>query len=344
MRVCLAVAAAVLIACGPALAAQPTTTTGPWTGATGFTKPAQPRITTQRPTARDRFTTADDVVAFMNGYRAKPEPKLAADALKAMIRLGVFRDGDTSGMHLGFIAGILGANPTTAEAQIAKMFPLPPEDHAVVIKVIALSGLANWKQLLVTFTERMPTRAVLIERYMSDKLPALADLALDAGPAPLDILWGHYFATGSIEPILRIVSILKWSKDANNTERLTVGSMAKFTLATNASRDMDLLRLLKPLVAVEPKPNAAILREVIEAAEIGDVGRIRKDALSAIETLKVKGSENSRSYAWWGTAGQTALALGCIAGSALGQVGIGIPCVVGGAVSGAAIKAFAPKE
>lgn len=344
MRRCLAAAVSVILACGNAHAAQPQPPVGPWTGSTGFTKPAQPRATASRPHARERFANADDIVAFMNGYRAKPEPKLAPDALKAMIRLGVFRDGDTSGMHLGFIAGILGANPATAEAQIAKMFPLPPEDHAVVIKAIALSGLPDWKRVLAKFTERMPARTVLIERYMSDKLPALADLALDAGPAPLDILWGHYFATGSIEPILRIVSILKWSKDANNTERLTVGSMAKFTLATNASRDMDLLRLLKPLVAVEPKPNAAILREVIEAAEIGETGRIRKEALAAIETLKVKGSETSRNYAWWGTAGQTALALGCIAGSALGQVGIGIPCVVGGAVSGAAIKAFAPKE
>ena len=70
----------------------------------------------------------------------------------------------------------------------------------------------------------------------------------------------------------------------------------------------------------------------------------RKDAMTAIETLKVKGSEKSRSYAWWGTAGQTALALGCITASALGQVAIGVPCVIGGALSGAALKAFAPTD
>ena len=43
------------------------------------------------------------------------------------------------------------------------------------------------------------------------------------------------------------------------------------------------------------------------------------------------------------TTGQTALALGCIVASALGQVQVGIPCVIGGAVSGAAIKYMTPQ-
>jgi hypothetical protein len=149
---------------------------------------------------------------------------------------------------------------------------------------------------------------------------------------------------GTYEPILRIVSILQWSKEGNNRERLTIGSMAKWTLATNAARDMDLLGQLKRGVGAEPKETQVILREVIEAAEIGEVGKIRTDALASIETLKVKGSESLRNYQWWGTAGQTVLALGCITANALGQAAVGIPCVIGGALSGAALKAFQPKE
>jgi hypothetical protein len=315
---------------------------GPWSGSTGagsagFVKPAPLP-------ARARFTNVDEIVVWMNGYRRKPEPKSVPDAIKSMIRFGVFRDPDTSGMYLGFIAGVLGAEPSNATALIRRLLPLSPEDQVMLVKAIAYSGLPNWKATLASFSQRLPDRAVLIERYMSDKLPALDALPLDQGPAPLDILWGQYFATGSLEPILRIVSILKWSKDGNNVERLTIGSMAKFTLASNASRDMDLLRLLKATLAAEPKSDAVILREVIEAANLGDVGKVRKEALAAIDTLKVKGSEASRNYTWWGQAGQSALALGCIAGSALGQAAIGVPCIVGGAVSGAAIKAFAPKE
>jgi hypothetical protein len=36
------------------------------------------------------------------------------------------------------------------------------------------------------------------------------------------------------------------------------------------------------------------------------------------------------------------LALGCVAASALGQVQLGIPCVVGGALSNAALKYLTP--
>jgi hypothetical protein len=338
---------AFLVASVAAAQAGQSTAVGPWTGNTGFVR-SQP-IPTPAPRAapqpaRPRFASADEIVVWMNGYRRKPEPKLVPDAVKAMVRYGVFRDTDTSGMYVGFIAGVMASNPKLADQLIEKLQPVSPEDQVMIIRALAYSGLTDWKSKLLSAAPRLPDRAVLIERYMSDKLPALDTLPLDQGPAPLDILWGHYFATGSYEPILRIVSILKWSKEGNNVERLTIGSMAKYTLASNASRDMDVLRLLKATLPAEPKTNAPILREVIEAADLGEIGKVRKDALTAIDTLKVKGSEASRNYTWWGTAGQSALALGCIVGSALGQAQIGVPCVIGGAVSGAALKAFAPKE
>jgi hypothetical protein len=85
------------------------------------------------------------------------------------------------------------------------------------------------------------------------------------------------------------------------------------------------------------------LQEVIDAAETFEFGRVRKEAMGAIDQLKIKGPASARNVQWWGTAGQTALALGCIVAGALGHVEIGIPCVVGGAVSGAALKYMTPQ-
>lgn len=290
------------------------------------------------------FTSTEAIARWINQYRQKPEPKLLPQAVKAMSAGGVFKDSDTSGLYIGFIAGVLGANPDQAAKLVSDMFPLPPEDHIAIIKGLAYSGLPDWKQQLQAVAERMPARASVVDKYLTDKLPDLKGLQLDSGPAPLDVMWGLYFATGSYEPVLRIISVLSWSKDANKVERLTIGSMAKWTLASNAARDMELLRLLKTSVQHEPKENAAILRDVIEAADLGETGKIRKDAMTAIDTLKVKGSEKARNYAWWGQAGQTALALGCITAGALGAVVVGVPCVIGGALSTAALKAFAPTD
>ena len=287
--------------------------------------------------------TSQAILKWINGYRAKKEPAKLPEVVKAMSAIGLFKDLDAGGVYVGFIAGVLGDNPDTAEALITAMFPLPPEDQVALIRSIAYSGLPNWKTLLEKFVERMPARLVLIQRYLSGKFPTLKDMPLDQSPAALDSLWGYYFATGRFEPVDRIIAVLAWSKDANKVERLTLGSMAKWTIANNAQQDKDLLDHLKREQNQRPKEIARELREVIEAAETFETTKIRKDALASIEELKRKGPESTRNYSWWGQAGQTALALGCVVASALGHAEVGIPCVVGGAISSAALKVFPPQ-
>lgn len=290
------------------------------------------------------FRSAEAIGRWMNEYRAKPEPQKLPQLFRAMADLGLLADQDAAGVYLGFIGGVLGANPGMARELIDKLFPLAPEHQASLIKAIAYSGLPGWQALLRGLSERTPSRVVLIDRFVTGRMPALDGLQLDAGPVPLDVLWGYYFASGTTEPLLRIVSVLKWAKDTDDVERLTIGSMVKWTLATNASRDIDLLRFLKSAMAFETKAVQAQLSDVILAAETGEIQKIRKDALTAIEQLRAKGPAKTRNAQWWGQAGQMALSLGCVAASALGAgATIGIPCVIGGAASTAALKLTAPQ-
>jgi hypothetical protein len=298
----------------------------------------------KRPPEKHAFTRPEELLRWMNGYRVHPQPNRMPVMAKAASTMGIFRDMETAGVYVGFMAGVIEANPKRAEALIAKMFPMPPEDQVAIVRAIAHSGHPAWKELLRKFAERMPARVVLIDRFVSGKLPTLARMPLDTGAAPLDMLWGKYFATGSYEPVVRMVSILKWAKDQNNLDRLTVGNMAKLTLATNASRDVALLKMLKTSMRHEAKETRAVLSEVIEAAETFELGKLRRDAMAAIEQLKVKGPASARSTAWWGQAGQTALALGCIVAGALGHVEVGIPCIIGGAASSAALKYLMPGQ
>jgi hypothetical protein len=290
------------------------------------------------------FSSTEHILRWINAYRLKPEPNKLPAAVKAMSALGVFRDMDTAGIYVGFMAGVLQANPKRAEALVTGMFPMPPEDQVSIVRAIAYSDLPDWKDLMLKFAERMPARKGLIDRFVYGKLPTLKQLELDSGTTTtLDTLWGVYFATGAPQPVLRIVSILGWAKDQNNVERLTVGSMAKLSLATNASRDKELLDTLKRAMNREEKDTRVVLQEVIEAAETFEFARVRKDAMAAIEQLKTKGPASARNTQWWGTAGQTVLALGCVAAGAMGQLQVGIPCVIGGALSGAALKFMLPQ-
>ena len=276
-----------------------------------------------------------------------------------------FKDAETSGAYLGFIAGVLGANPDRAATLVAKMLPIAPADHWVLVRAIAYSGLPNWKELLATFVDRMPTRRAMIDKYLDGKLPTLDQIdyqpakpgmldkvkrvlkigndrkkAVAIAPSPelIDVLWGSYLATGSDQPITRIIKLLPLAKDKDSVDNLTTGSAAKFTLASNAVRDLRLLAILKREVKNQPEAVVAILNEVIETAETVDTARMRKESLAAIDELKQKGPDSKRELTGWGQVGQGALAMGCVVAAATGQIELGIPCVVGGAAYSAGMQ------
>lgn len=298
--------------------------------------------------AKDRapksFQNAQELLKWINDYRKKPDPQRLPQAVKAMSDFGVARDTDQSGVYIGFVAGVLGANPRIAEDLITKMFPLPPEDQVIVIKAIAYSGLPRWRDTLAKFVERMPARRVLIEKYLYGNKPTLTELTIKDDSGVIDLNWGYYFATGWEAPVRRIVAALELSLDKDKVDYLTIGAMAKWTLAQNAARNDDLLTMLKKISNdSDPKVRKPLV-EVIDAAETLELSKLRKDALASIDELKAKGPESLRNYNWWGQAGQTVLALGCVAAGALGQVEVGIPCVIGGAASTAALKYLSPSS
>ena len=201
----------------------------------------------------ETFQSTAELLKWINGYRHDPEPKRVPDAVKAMSAFGATKDMDQAGVYIGFVAGVLGANPDTAEDLVAKMFPLPPEDQVLIIKAIAYSGLPGWKKLLPKFVERMPARKDLIDKFLFGAKPVLTELKMQDDSSVIDLNWGYYFATGWEAPVRRIVAALAFSLDKNKVETLTIGAMAKWTLAQNASRDNDLLLMLKKISTdVEP--------------------------------------------------------------------------------------------
>jgi hypothetical protein len=315
---------------------------------------------------RIEFSSIDAVTRWISNYRAKPDPSRLPAAVRVLSQLGAFKDQEGAGVYVGFIAGIIGANRAKAEELIAKMASVAPADQWVIVRAIAYSGQADWKDLLRASAERMPLRKVMIEKYLDGQLQTLDEVALekknptlwdkarglfqsdkdgkpvemtlDRSPELLDTLWGYYFATGSYGPIARIVALLPWANERDSVDKLTVGSMAKYTLASNAARDAELLAMLKAATKNQPKDVAPVLKEVIEAAETMDTTRVRKDALANIEELKRKGPGYRRDVTNWGQIGTGALALGCIVAATTGHVEFGLPCVIGGAASSAALS------
>jgi hypothetical protein len=306
------------------------------------------------------------VQQWIYNYRAKPDYAHVPAAVRVLFHSQSFKEPENAGIYLGFVAGAIGSNPEKAEQLIASFFPVPPEDEWVIVRAVAYSGLPDWRNILRRLEPRMPERKVMIDSYLSGRLPTLTAIPLEeANPgvldklrsaftrnpfsrdekklstAPtfasnqdlLDTLWGYYFATGSHVPILRIIQMLPWSKSRDTVDKLTVGSMARYTLASYAIRDARLREYLRGELATQRAPIKAPLAEVVDAADTVQIAALRKDALAAVDELKIKGSDSRRNLDFWGQVGVGAVALGCVSAAALGQVAVGIPCVIGGSAS-----------
>jgi hypothetical protein len=306
------------------------------------------------------------VQQWIYNYRAKPDYAHVPAAVRVLFHAQSFKEPENSGIYLGFIAGAIGSDPAKAEQLVTSFFPLHSEDEWVIVRAIAYSGLPDWRNLLRRIAPRMPGRKVMIDSYLAGTLPTLTAIPLEestpgmldklrsvlaknpflkddkrlkmkltfAGNQDLlDTLWGYYFATGSRAPIVRIMQMLPWSKSRDTIDKLTVGSMARYTLASYAVRDAGLREFLRSELAGQPAAIKVPLGEVIEAADTVQLGAVRKDALAAVEELKAKGSDSRRNLDFWGQIGVGAVALGCVSAAALGQVAVGIPCVIGGSAS-----------
>lgn len=309
--------------------------------------------------------STDMILKWINSYRHRPDPERLPMVIKTLSGLQAFKDSETCGAYVGFIAGVLGANPTRAPRLLHAMLSIAPQDRWVLVRAVAYSGLPNWKDLLASVGDRMPERHEMINRYLEGKLPTLNQIAypthtpgmfdkikvalkiggddkkpgiLRPSPELIDVLWGYYLATGTYKPIGQIIKLLPLADDRDNVDNLTTGSAAKFTLASNAVRDLTLLSMLKWSVKHQPKETAKVLKAVIVTAEDVDTADMRKKSLAAIEQLKQKGPNSKRELTGIGQIGQGALAVGCIAAAAAGQIEFGIPCVIGGATYSAGMS------
>jgi len=311
------------------------------------------------------FNSNEAILKWINGYRHRPDPDRLPAVVHALSAMQAFKAAESSGPYVGFIAGVLGTNASHAEDLIAKMLPIDPSDHWVLVRAVAYSGLPNWRELLASFVDRMATRRAMIDKYLDGKLPRLEQIdfraekpgmidkiksslhigkdqkkavALEPTPELIDVLWGYYLATGSYVPIERVIKLLPLSNDKDNVDSLTTGSAAKFTLASNAVRDADLLAMLKWADKDQPKEVKVVLDDVIETAETVDTVHMRQESLAAIEELKSKGPNSKRELSGWGQIGQGALSMGCVVAAATGQIELGIPCVIGGAAYTAGLQ------
>ena len=316
--------------------------------------PDQPQAAAEQQGA---FSSPEKLMDWVTTYRKHPNPSRVPPAVHAMLDYGLLADEEKEWFCIGFIAGVLGTNPKDGPALIPRMFPLPDKEQAVIIRAIVYSERPDWRELLEKNSSRMPLRRPLIDDFLQGKRPTLMELPLADGGSPgIYALWGYYVATGQHEPVVRIMQALRWSRnkddssfsfkkifsgwgnDPSAVEKITTGGTAKWTLASYAERDRELLNLYRAEASRQPEAIAKPLNDVIVAAEAFESETVRKDQFGAIADAQKAQMTNEAGMTKGATAGSIAIATGCVAATALAQPEIAIPCVIGGALYTGAVK------
>ena len=316
--------------------------------------PDQPQAAAEQQGA---FSSPEKLMDWVTTYRKHPSPSRVPAAVHAMLDYGLLADEEKEWFCIGFIAGVLGTNPKDGPALIPRMFPMPDKEQAVIIRAIAYSERPDWRELLEKNSARMTLRRPLIDDFLQGRRPTLMQLPLAEGGSPgVYALWGYYVATGQHEPVVRIMQALQWSRnkddngfsfkkifsgwgnDPSALEKITTGGTAKWTLASYAERDRDLLDLYRAEATRQPETIAKPLNDVIAAAEAFESETVRKDQFGAIADAQKAQMTNEAGMTKGATAGSIAIATGCVAATALGQPEIAIPCVIGGALYTGAVK------
>ena len=67
-------------------------------------------------------------------YRAKPDLARVPALMRELSRLGAFRDPEAAGVYVGFVAGVLAANPGRAEHLVEKLAALQHQDQWLLVR------------------------------------------------------------------------------------------------------------------------------------------------------------------------------------------------------------------
>ena len=139
-----------------------------------------PGLVSAAPKGLPEQPSKETILGWINTYRHDPDRR----AVRGMSRLGLITDPESSGVYVGFLAGVIAANPDRADVLIGKMFPLSAEHHWAIVRAIAYSGHPDWRMLMQRVADRMPARGVMMDRYLAGKLPRL-----DEAPIEKDETW-----------------------------------------------------------------------------------------------------------------------------------------------------------
>jgi hypothetical protein len=200
-------------------------------------------------------------------YYLKPEPARFGDAVRSMAGSGVLENEDAMPPAFGFIAGVVRNNPGKLQGWVKEFETLNDNQLTTVALGIWYAQLPESQTVVYSLIKRRAGVKERLSFLLTGAPMQITSIPLEQGPWVLDANWGNFMATGSREPVLRIISTLPWIDVRGDTNRLLVGGAARWSLTSNAAQHKTVLAICEREISQQPTEVAALLKEVVANAK-----------------------------------------------------------------------------
>jgi len=180
----------------------------------------------------DEIATPEEPDKWITYYYQHPNPEDVASALKAITAQGYFEIDGAQAPLSGFFAEIFRANPDRIDEWIEPYLGVP--GRHILYSALWMANSAQSRAALKRLSiSAAATDADKLQSLMETTPPTIESMNINS-PAALDYLWGSFMATGSAEPVLRVIDQMKLSDVKGNTEVMMIGGAASWSVSANA--------------------------------------------------------------------------------------------------------------
>lgn len=202
---------------------------------------------------------------WMTYYYRHPHPEQVAAALKELSAKGYFENDDVQAPFSGFFSAVFAANPDKLEAWISPYVGVPARH--ILYSALWMADSKQSKLALERLAKGAAAKeAASIRSLLTSPPPTLRSMTLDS-PATLDYLWGRFMATGSDEPVLRIIDQMKRRDIKGDVGTKMIGEAATWSVSANARTHERVLRIITARADSADPATKTVLKEILDAIE-----------------------------------------------------------------------------
>ncbi|OGX28139.1 MAG: hypothetical protein A2787_00855 [Omnitrophica WOR_2 bacterium RIFCSPHIGHO2_01_FULL_48_9] len=190
--------------------------------------------------------SGESLNTWVTGYYLHPEPQKIPEKILDYTDSSLYDDPSTRFTLAAFFATLLKNDSTL----INKAYQVIADKGSENSKVFFLNVL--WQIDTMTAQDLMkkivalwPTPEVQrVAAWLGENPPPNLLYGPVQNVAHLDMLWAMFFATGSEDPIRKIISVVEWA-NANNSEMMSIGGAAQWSLTSNAQQHRKVYEICK---------------------------------------------------------------------------------------------------